>query len=164
MDRIRITKPMVKVIFEKHLLFMNRKAKLTKRSVWNHMYSTRTTWKYQPTYHDGAVQYHTIPIPDRKVFMMLIVTPIFGGVEDPAVGGDMPDVDLDAMSKGADHVQRKRKSREESVLGDKFEVKVEDDAMEGMSQPRHSARLSASRDATIDEGRPVLPPEPEEIK
>ncbi len=55
MDCMRITKPMVKVIFEKHLLFTNQKAKLIKRMVWNHMYSTRTTWKYQPTYHDGAV-------------------------------------------------------------------------------------------------------------
>ncbi len=164
MDRMRITKPIVKVIFEKHLLFTNRKMKLTKRAVWNHMYSTRMTWKYQPMYYDGSVEYHKTPILDRKVFMMLIMTPIFGEVKDPAIGNDMPDVDLETVSKADKHVQRKRKPREESVLADKFEMKVEDDAMEGMSQPRCSARLSASREATVEEERPVVPPEPEEIE
>jgi hypothetical protein len=50
---IHITKYMTKVIYEKHLIFTNRKKKQWKRFNWNHMYGTKTTWKYPPAFHDG---------------------------------------------------------------------------------------------------------------
>ena len=71
--------------------------------------------------------------------MMLIVTPIFGGVEDPAVGDEMPDLDFANAKRATQEIQKRRKPHGELVLADNFDVKVEDDAMEGMSQPRHSA-------------------------
>ena len=94
----------------------------------------KTTWKYPPAVHDGIVERRFNPIPDRKVFFMLIVTPIVGGVDDP--GQDMHGVELDCPLASDDLFRplQYRGYREGSVVLDSFdpppEVPMDDNSQE----------------------------------
>jgi hypothetical protein len=74
--------------------------------------------------------------------MIVLVIPIFSGVDNPAPNRMMPDVELEEVNHGAG-VQRHMVERGVSILDDAFQVKAEpmddEDEVEGM--PRRSARL-----------------------
>lgn len=104
------------------------------------MIPLKTTWKYPPAIHDGIVERRFNPIPERKVFFMLIVTPIVGGVDDP--GQDMHGVELD-RPLASDNLFRPlqyRGYREGSVVSDSFdpppEVPMDDNSQETVTRSK----------------------------
>jgi hypothetical protein len=141
MERLKISHPHVRVIYDQRLVVTNR-TKLPKRKVINKMYKTSTTWLYPPVLHDNKIVKQDDRTPDKKLFFMMIATPLFGGVEDP--GQDMfgvnefqeelPDVD--------DRVQYEP-MRAGSVVDDRFgpaEIKQETaDVDAPMAEPHMSA-------------------------
>jgi hypothetical protein len=64
------------------------------------MYSTKTTWKYPPAYHDGKANFDHTPILNRKVFIIILAIPIFGGVDDPHPNEMMLDMELKEVNDG----------------------------------------------------------------
>jgi hypothetical protein len=159
---IHITKYMTKVIYEKHLIFTNRKKKQWKRFNWNHMYRTKTMWKYPPAFHNGKVDYDHVPNPDRKMFMIVLAIPIFGGVDNPAPDGMMPDVELEEVNHEAS-VQQRTVERGVSILDDAFQVKAEpmDDEDEAEGTPRRSAQLKGKGKDNVPSGGDSRPSSPD---
>jgi hypothetical protein len=162
LDRMKISHPHVRVIHEQRLVITNR-TRLPKRKVVNKMYKTSTTWLYPPRVHDNSVLVEK-NVPDKKVFFMIIATPLFGGVEDP--GQDMMGVDEfgEELPPENDRVQY-RYDRQGSVVHSDFGPPVvvkpepvdEDDPSQGPvagpSGTTHTptpARVTWSKSATAD--------------
>jgi hypothetical protein len=125
------------------------------------MYGSKTTWKYPPAFHNGKVDYNHVPNLNRKMFMIVLAIPIFGGVDDPAPNRMMPDVKLEKVNHGA-RVQQCMVERGMLILADEFQVKAEpmddEDEMEGT--PRWSAQLKGKGkddDPNQGDSRPASP-------
>jgi hypothetical protein len=91
-SKIKITHPFVKVLYDGHLSYFNKKLN-SKNFTYNYFHRSNTTWKYEPTVHDDRVTYESDYIPDRKVFVMILATPVYGSVED--TGQPMHGVEMD---------------------------------------------------------------------
>jgi hypothetical protein len=114
--RLPVTHNDVKVIGTKHLRFVNRSNRM-RRFRWNDMKSTRTTWKYPYMIHDGKINTPDHPHPDRKVFVLIIASPIFGGAHDPPADFDFGEFDEQPEQ---DALQRQGPQRAPSILSDAF--------------------------------------------
>jgi len=81
---------------------------------------SKTTWKYPTVVHSGNYQGYTQDdqIPDRKVFFMVLATPIFGPVTDP--GGDMHRVEVDSPDDDPDTGVPTQFQREGSIFSEVF--------------------------------------------
>lgn len=80
--RMKIKAPSVATIYNRTLVFVNRR-RTPRQFTFNRMVPLSTTWKYPPRIHDGIVDNSQHNTPDRKVYAMMLVTPIVGGVPDP---------------------------------------------------------------------------------
>jgi hypothetical protein len=131
LHRLRITHPDVKMIYNKQYVVMNR-MKIMKRKNIQEFYCTSTTWRYRPLVHDGLVdKLADNNKPDRKVWWMVIVTPIWGGVDDP--GQDMYGAsDLDKPLPDLNDRRHHSVAHQGSIVDERFgEAVVKREATEG---------------------------------
>jgi hypothetical protein len=110
--------PNTKVLLDRHVIFYNKKKK-PKQFWYNKMFYTRTTWKY-PEHHYNRFL-HGNPqneeeMPDRKVYFMIIATPLHGAVWDS--GQDMHGFHMDPIDDELEDFTRKH--QEGSVVSDLF--------------------------------------------
>ena len=125
LQRMKITAPYVATIYNRKLVYVNKRC-LPRQFTFNCMIPLKTTWKYAPAVRGGIVERRFNPYSDRKVFVMLIVTLIVGGVDDP--GQDMHGVDLDRPLACDDLLQpiQYRGNREGSVVSCEYDQPPED--------------------------------------
>jgi hypothetical protein len=148
LQKLKVTHPHAKVIYEKRLLYINKK-KDNRRYQFNYLIPSRTTWKYPYTVHDGRVDGGQPPIPDRKVFCFIIATPIFGGVEDP--GQNMFDAGGGPIERGA---AQHRRERAGSVVRGEFGQA----AVPGEGPPMEPVPMDQQVDPVPAEALPGDPP------
>ncbi|KAI9448723.1 hypothetical protein F5148DRAFT_1292092 [Russula earlei] len=114
---MRVSAPFCTVIYDKHTYFINRRNKM-KKVVFNRLIPMSTTWKYEPTMHDDIIDNHPQDEqdPDRKVYIMIIGTPVTGGLNDPGqnMHGWDPEHPLEAQDP--DEIFVHRQDREGSVV------------------------------------------------
>jgi hypothetical protein len=142
----------VKVIYQTRLTYVNRK-NVQRRFRFNKLLPSRTTWKYPYMIHDGTVEKSASSVPDRKMFVMFVATPIFGGIED--TGEPMHGIDMDDTIE-ADDVQVKH-VRFGSHIDDRFapgEAEGEGDA-DGSQGPTTRSQSKAKVEAQPPEAAPV---------
>jgi hypothetical protein len=149
----------VKVIYQTHLTYINRR-NLQRKFRFNKLLPSRTTWKYPYMIHDGTVEQNPSSIPDRKMFVMFVATPIFGGIED--TGEPMHGIDVD-QAIHRDDVRRKH-IRFGSHIDERFQA---DAPMEESSQgPTTRSKSKVKQDSDSDEEPPPSGEEntPKQIK
>jgi hypothetical protein len=80
----KIHHPNVTVIHDIHFMVKN-KTKKPKYSSFNHLFPSKTIWRYLTTVYDGS--YHEFDIdkqhPDHKMYFIILATPLTGIVHDP---------------------------------------------------------------------------------
>lgn len=116
---MKVSHPHARVIHEQRFVVTNR-TRLPKRKMVNKMYRTSTTWKYPPRIYDNAINTR-VPrdnTPDKRVFFMIVATPMFGGVEDP--GQDMFGADFEEELPDEEERVQHRPMRSGSVVSDAF--------------------------------------------
>ena len=116
--KLKVTHTQCKVVYEKNLLYINKKSD-HRRFKFNYLVPSRTTWKYPYLIHDGTVD-ETNPYgsPDRKMVLMILATPIFGEVPD---GGE-PMFDIERLgARDVHHGDQHRTDRAGSVVRDEFQ-------------------------------------------
>lgn len=118
-QKMTVTAPFVATLYNRRLVYVN-KGRTPKQFNFNRLIPLSTTWKYEPVVHSGKVHDRDYAEPDRKVYCMLIVTPITGGVLDP--GQDMMgiDFDRDLDEGGADELVHHQPIRQGSIVSDAF--------------------------------------------
>ena len=128
-QRMRITAPFVATLYDRKLVYVN-KSRLPKQFNFNRLIPLSTTWKYEPVVHSGKIHNRELAEPDRKVFCMLIVTPMTGGIVD--TGQDMPGIDFEPELNdgGADHLVHHQPIQEGSIVSDAFGPAVRRDVRE----------------------------------
>lgn len=114
-SRFKITNPHATPIFDRHLFYGN-KGKTPKKLKYKRLLPSRTTWVYPPTVHDDVVDYHEDPIPDRKMYLMIIATPVFGG--DIIYPGQ--EMVVDPVEETFDEPIQHRHERQGSIVADQF--------------------------------------------
>jgi hypothetical protein len=93
LQKINLQHPFVKVLYQKRLTYINR-GTFQRKFRFNKLIPMSTTWKFPYMVHDGKIEEGCANFPDRKVYVMFIATPIFGGIEDP--GQNMHGLELAA--------------------------------------------------------------------
>jgi len=88
-NKLKVSHHQCRVIYDKQTVVINR-TRTIKRKTLQHMYKMSTTWKYPPCVHDNET-YRYDNTPDRRVYFIIITTPLFGGVDD--TGQDMYDIE-----------------------------------------------------------------------
>lgn len=90
-QKMKIRHPNVTVLLDCHITCVNRK-KQSKTFGHNQILPSSTTWKYPTLMSEGEVGHidHDLQVPDRKLYFMVIGTPILGPFHDP--GQDMHDI------------------------------------------------------------------------
>ena len=117
-SKLKVTHTQCKVVYEKNLLYINKKND-HRQFKFNYLLPSKTTWKYPYLIHDGTVD-ETNPygVPDRKMVFMILATPIYGGVHD---GGE-PMFDIQELAaRDVDHGDQHRADCAGSVVRDEFQ-------------------------------------------
>jgi len=116
---MKLNHPNVTVLLDRHLTAINRRNKPKMFGI-NRIVPSKMTWKYPTLVHSGGYQKYDQEdqAPDRKVFFMVLVTPICGSVIDP--GGDMQGVTVDRDGEDAEDRPPPTFQREGSVFSDIF--------------------------------------------
>jgi hypothetical protein len=154
-SKLKVTHPFVKTIYDRHLFYCNKK-KGPRNFGFNTFLKKSTTWKYPPTVHDDMYDFNHEDQPDRKVLMIVIITPVFGGKISP--GQDMHGVDdVEEAFEDGKKIQVKY-VREGSIVADEFgdppeKVKEEPDTDVLPSGPSRSTR-SKSKAVALDPDDP----------
>ena len=136
---MKINHPNVTVLLDRHVTAINRRNKPKTFGI-NRIVPSKTTWKYPTVVHSGHYQGYDQDDqqPDRKVYFMVLATPLSGPVTDP--GGDMHGVDVDGTAPEVNVGLPAQFQREGSVVSDVF-----------------GPTASSSRLETIDEDEPRTP-------
>jgi hypothetical protein len=132
--RMRLKAPWVRVLLDTNRQYVNRK-KFPKQMRFNKMLRMNSTWAYPPTVMNGNVVVRDNTSPNRKVFVMVIATPIMGPpVVDPMQ--DMFGLNIaDKLRPGEDNEHiRYACSRSGSMVSDQFGDAVKVEPMETIEE------------------------------
>ncbi|KAF8469353.1 hypothetical protein DFH94DRAFT_685306 [Russula ochroleuca] len=132
--RMRLKAPWVRVLLDTNRQYVNRK-KFPKQMRFNKMLRMNSMWAYPPTVMNGNVVVRDNTSPNRKVFVMVIATPIMGPpVVDPMQ--DMFGLNIaDKLRPGEDNEHiRYACSRSGSMVSDQFGDAVKVEPMETIEE------------------------------
>ena len=116
---MKMNHPNVTVLLDRHMTAINQRNKPKTFGI-SRIVPSKTMWKYPTVVSSRQYQGYTQDnqTPDRKVFFMVLATPIFGPVTDP--GGDMHRVDIDGDAPEHDTGVPTQYQREGSIVSDVF--------------------------------------------
>src|SRR5258708_14994 len=116
-NKLKVSHHQCRVIYDKQTVVVNR-SRTIKKTTLQHMYKTSTTWKYPPHVYDNQTD-RLDNTPDRRVYFIIVATPLFGGVDD--TGQDMYNIEQMAENLPPDEKRVQYQGmRSGSVVADKF--------------------------------------------